>query len=54
VRTCLYSINSNYPLFLEDGVYDERLLGALDWIITVARAQINTFFYRFLAREWWN
>jgi hypothetical protein len=38
VRTWLYSINSNYPLFLEDGVYDERLLGALDWIIAVARA----------------
>ena len=38
MRTWLYSINSNYPLFLEDGVYDERLLGALDWIIAVARA----------------
>lgn len=38
MRTWFYSINSKYPLFLEDRVYDERLLGALDWISAVARA----------------
>jgi len=38
LRTWFYSINSKYPLFLEDRVYDERLLGALDWISAVARA----------------
>ena len=38
VRTWFYSINSKYPLFIEDKVYDERLLGALDWVTAAARA----------------
>jgi len=37
VRTWLYSVNEKYPLLLEDNIYDERIFGALDWIIAAAR-----------------